>query len=149
MKALLGTVAAIAALALMVGGLYYGGVISNRVHANYNARVVTSKLKQQVNTASFMRESYDHFYNLCAAIQGDEVALDAQRYALRSATTDDDKARINANIAGITADRGGAIAEYNADAHKTFTLGTFRAADLPFTINLAGYRKGAHTQCGV
>lgn len=70
---------------------------------------------------------------MCAAVQSDEARLAAQRVELKSATGDD-KSRVEANIAGITADRADAINQYNADAQKSYTIGQFRASGLPFTL---------------
>lgn len=140
-------VALVVALVLLFGGLYYGGVFANDVQANYNKRVVGAKIQQRVHTADFAQGAYEHFYNLCAAIQGQEAALAAQYDELASASNED-ASRIQANIAGLTAERGRSIAQYNAEARQTYTLGQFRANDLPFQLPNTTYTKGTVTSCG-
>lgn len=77
--------------------------------------------------------SYEHFYDLCAAVQGYEQALIAQRAALAAGS---DTNRTNANIAGITAQRARAIAQYNADANKSYTKARFLGDTLPRRLDV-------------
>lgn len=89
--------------------------------------------REQIQSGSYRIAAYDHFFNACASIQGLEGQLAAQQQAAQTATGDD-LSRINANIAGLRGARAQAIAEYNADARKSYTLGQFRASDLPYQI---------------
>lgn len=102
--------------------------------------------RQQIQSGAFRIEAYDHFFNLCQSVQTDEAALQAQYQELNGATGDD-KERIKANIAGITADRASAINEYNADSTKDYTVGQFKASKLPYRLDHAFYTKGVHTEC--
>lgn len=104
--------------------------------------------REQIHSGGNRIQAYDHFFNLCAAVQTDEVALDAQLDQLAGASSDDERDRIRANIAGVTADRAGAINEYNADARKDYTVGQFRASKLPYDLPTTSYTKGDRTSCG-
>lgn len=102
--------------------------------------------RKQINSGSFRIAAYNHFFDLCAAVQSDEASLDAQRVELASATGDD-RARIEANIAGLSADRADAINQYNADAAKSYTVGQFRSSGLPWQLDSTAYHGGGHTVC--
>lgn len=103
--------------------------------------------RKQINSGSFRIAAYDHFFDLCAAVQGQEAALDAQ-YTERTTATGDDLQRVQANIAGISAQRGRSIAQYNADARKSYTVGQFRASDLPYQLSTTAYTAGGgKTEC--
>lgn len=100
-------------------------------------------------SAPFRLEAYNHFYDLCAAVQSDEARLDAQFDELAAATSEDDKSRIRTNISGISSDRADAINQYNADVRKQVTFGQYRAKGLPERIDPTAYtQKGDHTSCG-
>ncbi len=106
--------------------------------------------RHQIYSGSSIIQAYDHFFNLCAAVQTDEARLDAQFDQLQATTDPDDKSRILTNIAGISSDRADAINTYNADAEKDYTIGQFRSAKLPFQIADNPYtKKGAHTTCAL
>jgi hypothetical protein len=90
--------------------------------------------REQIQSGQYRIAAYDHFFDLCSSIQGLEGQLAAQRAALSTATGDEE-ARISANVAGIEGERARAIAEYNADARKSYTLGQFRASDLPYRLD--------------
>lgn len=102
----------------------------------------------QILSADSRIQAYDLFFNECASVQGLEGQLDAQ-YNERAAASGSDLRRVNANIAGITGARAQAIAQYNADARKGYTIGQFRASDLPYQLDPAPYDyvKGIHTSC--
>lgn len=124
---------------------YYGGIIGNHVQANYNKRVVTSKIKQNINTPGFAQGQYERFFNLCAAVQTTEVTLDQQYIQLAQATTPEDKTRININIGGLISNRADAVNTYNAEGAE-YTRGRFLASNLTYPLLLA-YTKGDHTVC--
>lgn len=102
--------------------------------------------REQIQSGANRIAAYEHFYNLCAAIQAQEAALAAQYTSLDGATGDD-KERIKANIAGLTAQRARSIAQYNVDARKSYTQGQFRSSDLPYEIDASAYPKGVSTSC--
>lgn len=102
--------------------------------------------RQEILSGANRIQAYNHFFDLCASVQKLEVSLDAQQAELATAIGDD-RERIQANIAGITAERGGAIAQYNADARKSYTIGQFRSLALPYQLPTSEYVKGAPTSC--
>lgn len=103
--------------------------------------------RETILSGEFRVAAYQHFFNLCAAIQGLEASLDAQNELLAQTTETREGQRVRANIAGITAELGRAIAKYNTDARKNYTEGQFRDLDLPYKLS-TDYKKGEKTSCG-
>jgi len=103
----------------------------------------------RIQSADFRIPAYNHFFDLCAAIQADEASLDAQSDELSALTQGTrDYNRVLTNIAGIVADRQRAIAQYNADARKDYTIGQFRDSNLPYQLDTTQHKKGEQTSCG-
>lgn len=102
--------------------------------------------RKTINSGPFRISAYQHFFNLCSSIQGLEGTLDAQERLLVGATGDE-RDRIRANIAGIEGARAQAIAQYNAEARESYTIGQFRSKQLPYQIPTDPYSKGEHTSC--
>lgn len=101
-----------------------------------------------INSGDMRIGAYNHFFNLCAAIQADEASIDAQNALLTDTTDGDDASRISQNIAALQANRGRSIATYNADAAKDYTIGQFRDSDLPYYIQPGQYEPdGKGTSC--
>lgn len=97
-------------------------------HGKANAEV-------QIESAPSRMANYNSFYDQCAAIQGYESAIKVQESAITIGMPADDRSRTMTVIAGIQAQRGRAIAQYNADARKRYTAARFKASDLPFQID--------------
>lgn len=97
-------------------------------HGKANAEV-------QIESAPSRIANYNSFYDQCAAIQGYESAIKVQESAITLGMPADDRSRTMTVIAGIQAQRGRAIAQYNADARKQYTAARFKASDLPFQLN--------------
>lgn len=135
----------------VIGVLLFVWVIAA---AAFGLRVATAGLVGageahiKTQSADFRLYAYNHFFDLCASVQANEGALDAQFDALSTAERPKDKARINSNIAGIKATRQANIARYNADALK-WTVGQFRDSDLPSRLSGADYPEGGKTVCAV
>lgn len=130
------------ALVLVLVGISWGvGWVAAPFHGKLQAR-------QQINSGSFRIAAYNHFFDLCAAIQSDDARLDAQLVQLPTAKGDD-VSRIETNIAGITSDRADAINQYNADASKSYTIGQFKSSHLPYQIPLVPHMKGVSITCAV
>lgn len=89
----------------------------------------------QIESAPSRITRYEHYFDLCAAVQGYEGALTAQR-ALLSSADGKEAERVRANIAGIAAQRARAIAQYNADASKSYTSARFLGASLPRSLDV-------------
>lgn len=128
-------------LALLIGGIWAFRYYTAGVRGVIGAQ-------EQIQSAPSRIANYNHFFDLCASVQGAEAALDAQ-YAQLAATQDPkEQARILSNIAGISAQRERSMRQYNADARKDYTAGQFRDSDLPYQLSVTEYKKGARTSCG-
>ncbi len=102
--------------------------------------------RETIQSGASRIANYEHFFNLCAAIQGNEAQLDALDDEAK-ATPPSEMSRVRANITGVRAARAGAIAQYNADARKSYTQGQFRDSDLPYQIPASDWQKGSRTSC--
>lgn len=92
--------------------------------------------REIINSGANRIEQYEQYFNQCAAIQGYESSIDVQKELLKTASTEDVQ-RIKTVIAGITAQRARAIAQYNADVVK-YTKNKYFDNSLPGRINLEG-----------
>lgn len=106
----------------------------------------TNEIEQTKANGDFRIAAYNSFYDQCAGVQFLDVALDSQRDELDNTTNPDDQARLRTNITGVTAQRALAVAQYNADARKTGTVGQFRASDLPYQLPTT-HERGERTSC--
>lgn len=97
----------------------------------------------QIQGASNRIAAYNTFFDQCASVVALEAGIEAQHIQLESATSDREQERIRTNITGLTTERSRAIAAYNADARKDYTIGQFRDSDLPYQLQTKG-----PTQCG-
>lgn len=121
-------VLAVLAVAGLIAGIFFG--------VRWLTAPAKGKLqaREQINSGSYRIAAYDHFFDLCASVQGLEGQLAAQESAL-DGSTGDDRERIRANIAGIRGERAQAIADYNADASKDYTLAKFKSSKLPWRLS--------------
>ena len=101
----------------------------------------------QIQSAPSRIAAYNHFFDACSAVQGLDVAIDTQFDQLGQTTDNKDRSRIQSNIAGVTAERSRAVAKYNTDARKDYTIGQFRDSDLPYQLPLT-HEKGKVVSCG-
>lgn len=135
MKIFLASLGLIIGLAVLVGGgwaiRYYTAEVRGVVGA-----------EEQIQSAPSRIANYNYFFDLCAAIQGHEASLGAQARQLDQVTTERERNRILANIAGLEGQRARSIARYNQDARKEYTRGQFRDSQLPYQLS-----EGADTSC--
>lgn len=110
---------------------------------HYSTAPIAGKVaaEQQLESAASRITAYNHYFDLCSAIQGYEGALIAQQAVLEGAEGDE-AVRTRANIAGITAQRTRAITQYNNDVAKVYTTGRFFDGQLPTKLSVKGT-----TQC--
>lgn len=104
--------------------------------------------REEILSGSNRISAYNKFFDLCAAVQTAETNL-AAFYSELAATPKDDVREINrikTNITGVTAARNENVNQYNADARKSYTIGQFRASDLPYQLPTT-YTKGQVTSC--
>lgn len=86
--------------------------------------------------------AYEHFYDLCAAIQGKEATI-AQLTVELDTAPERRTQEIRSTLSAIKASRAQQVNQYNVDARKEDTEGQFKASDLPYEIDV----KGTETEC--
>lgn len=91
--------------------------------------------REQVYSSHSQIVNYEHFFDLCSSIQAFEISLKAQQEQLEVTKDTQERQRILTNIAGLKAQRGSAIMQYNVDARKNETRAKFKDAGLPKRIN--------------
>ena len=125
------------------------------VLASFGMRVATAGLfgageaHIRTQSADFRLGAYNHFFDLCASVQGNEGQLDAlyQELELQEPGSRDYGYTVK-SITGVQGIRAQSIARYNQDALK-WTVGQFRDSDLPHQLALAVpyLADGGKTQC--
>lgn len=78
---------------------------------------------------------YDHFFNLCAAVQSDEATIRALKQERTTNPPASRVTQINATITALRSGRAEKINQYNADARKEGTIAQFRSSSLPFQLD--------------
>jgi hypothetical protein len=101
--------------------------------------------REQIQSGDNRIQAYNHFFDLCASVQTLDQALNQSYDQLKTATTSDDKTRIETNIGAQLNSRNDAANQYDADSHKSYTVGQFKASSLPYSI--APYEKGQVATC--
>lgn len=116
------------AMALVAGAgyawKYYMAPIAGKADAEWQQESGVNRTAQ-----------YDHYFDLCASIQGYEATIRAQTMALTQTAGKDDHSRISTVLGAVRAQRGRAIAQYNADVRKVYTSGRFLDPSLPKQLN--------------
>jgi hypothetical protein len=98
---------------------------------------------KETHEAGYRMEAYNHFYDQFASIKGLEGSIDAtvkQLSQMQPGTKD--YSRIQTNLTAQQSLRHQAIQQYNADARKGYTIGQWKAADLPYQIEDSEYPGG-------
>lgn len=80
--------------------------------------------------------AYEHFFDLCASIQGHEDTIRALETELAGDPSDKRREQIQGAITVNQAARDGKIREYNSDASQSYTVGQFRDANLPDQLDI-------------
>lgn len=137
---------ALACLATVVGVwalLYYGGVISNNVQANYNKRVVTAQVQQSVRTKEFAQAAYEQFFKDCNDVVAMNGQLEAAKLRIEAlkGLPDDVYGTKAQKVADAISDETGleqgqqaVAARYNANAAE-YTRGQFLDQNLPARLD--------------
>jgi len=144
------------ALLIVVGGfVVLFLVVWGIILASFGMRVATAGLfgageaRIRTQSADFRLAAYNHFFDLCAAIQGHEGQLDAlyDELGLFGPATKDYGNTVK-SITGVQGIRAQSIARYNQDALK-WTVGQFRDSDLPDHLSsIVPYPiEGGKTEC--
>lgn len=114
-------------IALTLGGYawkYFMAPVAGKAQAEWQQESGANRVAQ-----------YDHYFDLCASIQGYEATIRAQTLALTQTADPTDHSRISTVLGAVRAQRGRAIAQYNADARKVYTSGRFIDPTLPKQLN--------------
>jgi len=99
-------------------------------------------------SAEFRIFSYEHFYDLIAAINAEEAQYDSQWELLQTTEEEAESySRIQRNLAAIKASIERFKRQYNADAAKEQTRGQFKDSELPFQIKVEPHEYGERTEC--
>ena len=140
-------------LAIIIGLVAVLAIAFGITWAAFGLRVATAGLVGrgeahiQIQSANFRIQAYDHFHDLCAAVQRNERAIDNQEDQLAQTTSERTKDILRTSIAGTRSAREGGIAQYNEDAKKNYTIGQFRDNELPFQLDTTSYERGNYTIC--
>jgi len=139
-----GLVSAIALYIAIASAVWGFGVATAGIFGRGEAR-------KQIQSAEFRIEAYQHFFNLCASIQGNEGQIDELTQQLDQFERGSREYNITSvSLTGVKGARHQAIAKYNQDAFKEYTEGQFRDRDLPYQIPDTNYPKGGgKTVCAV
>lgn len=147
---------AVGLTALSIGGMAFGYAWDW-----YTAPLKGAQDARQIIQADgeFRIDAYNTFYNACTSIEALERDVDLQISRLATAITDNEKRIINDSIVGIAAARDGAVARYNNDSHKQWTIAQFKSKALVYEISNPRYltldpatgawKTGAKTTCVV
>jgi hypothetical protein len=92
--------------------------------------------QEQIQSGSSRIAAYNHFFDLCAAVQSDEAAMASLRSELLTNPPDSRRTQINASLTALRSARAEKINQYNADARKDYTIGQFKSSGLPYTLIL-------------
>jgi hypothetical protein len=95
----------------------------------------TGQIERTKADPNFRIASYEHFYDLCVAVQADEGTISSLKEELTTKPSQNRVEQINASMTALRASRFEKISQYNADARKTDTQGNFRASDLPYQLS--------------
>jgi hypothetical protein len=124
-------------LGVVIVGILIWGFATGFQYATADVRGSVAQRELVRADGNFRVQAYDHFFDLCTSIQGDEArlkALKTQRDVPDNSPADVN--RINATLPAIQATRDAKIAQYNNDAQKVGTIGPFRSAHLPEHLNI-------------
>lgn len=91
--------------------------------------------EQTLGSGSYRIQAYDHFFNLCASVQTTEGQIGSLEQELKTKPSKARVEQIQASLTAIRSNRIASINQYNADAAKSYTIGQFKDADLPFSLD--------------
>lgn len=135
---------AFALVVLMVFGSMwiFGWGFFQRATADFRGE--TAALEQIKADPDSRISAYEHFFSLCASIQGHEETIKALQRELDEGHASESRAeQIRGAITANRSQRDSKIREYNVDAARGFTIGQFRDADLPSRLDI----EAEETEC--
>lgn len=136
-RAVLAGIAAVVMLGALIAAIYAVRYVSADARGSVSAQ-------EQVKSGTFRIAAYDHFFDLCSAVQSDEARIRALRDERENASVERVE-QINASLTAITASRASKVARYNADAAKDYTIGQFRSSRLPYSLDV----NREETECAI
>lgn len=125
-------VVVIFAIVFLVG--VYGFGFLKRTTADFRGE--TEAIEETQANGDYRIASYNHFYDLCASVKSLENKIDNMKSELEKTDKDQRELVLNASITASKNKRAELINTYNADARKDFTVGQFRASDLPYQLDV-------------
>lgn len=128
-----------AALLLVVGLLIAGMAVFGvgwfqRSTADFRGE--TAALEDILADPNRRISAYEHFFDLCASIQGHEDTIRALEAELETDPSESRTEQIQGAITANRAQRDGKIRQYNVDASQHYTVGQFRDANLPNQLDV-------------
>ena len=124
-----------------IGGLAFIALMAGLSLMYWQWISVTAPIKgkaeaeRQIESKESRIQRYEHFFDLCASAQPQQVALRSQQARLETAETSKERSRIRANIAGVEANLARTVNQYNADSGKNYTAARFKASNLPYQLS--------------
>lgn len=129
-----GGVAVLLALILFGSMWIFGWGMFQRATADFRGE--TAALEQIKADPNSRITAYEHFFNLCTAVQSHEGTILALEEELAGDPSDSRREQIQGAITANKSQRDALIRRYNNDANKDYTAGQFRDADLPDQLNI-------------
>lgn len=141
---LIGVIAAVIVVVLIAGVMWVGGFgLFSRATANERGK--TDVRERTVADGQYRIAQYDHFWDLCGAVQSTEDAIANTETELAAKPSEERAEQLRANLTAQRNQRAELINQYNADARKAGTAGQFRDSALPYQLD----KKAEATTCTV
>lgn len=122
-------------VAVLVGSMWiFGWGMFQRTTADFRGE--TAALEEILADPDRRITAYEHFFDLCASIQGHEDTIRALQSELDGGVSDSRAEQIRGAITVNQSQRDGKIRQYNLDASKDYTVGQFRDANLPHQLDV-------------
>jgi hypothetical protein len=100
--------------------------------------------RQQIQSGNYRIAAYESFFNKCSSITTLDEALN-QTLDNEKSDKGSDLTRDKVNFTAQLNSRNDAANQYNVDAQKSYTVGQFKASNLPYSI--PPYQKGEVFSC--
>lgn len=128
-------IAAIAIIAAIVIGAMavFGFGLFERSTAGF--RGGTEVINKTKGSGAYRIAHYNHFFELCAAVQSDEATIEALEREEKKDLSASRREQVQASITANEANRAEDINQYNVEAREGATAGQFKASNLPYELN--------------
>lgn len=121
---------------MLIGSMWiFGWGFFQRATADFRGE--TAALEEILADPDRRITAYEHFFDLCASIQGHEDTIRALKAELETDPSDSRREQIQGAITVNQAQRDSKIRQYNSDASMDYTVGQFQDADLPHQLDVA------------